>query len=203
MVATDTIVGIVGAVVLVGVMAGVFFYEYNQASADGNGDGTDTRLADFKAAYPALNATEDLDRDDVVNYLDDDIDGDGIANGEDDAMMVNGTIEGTLMGGVGTATSEWVLFFGQGNVHFHADLRYARLPGGVAPDLRFELLAPDGSLVAESRVTPPGPTGGNTVEEIMVEAPQPVGDYTLRVTAPQGSPSTSFTGTWAITYSAV
>lgn len=98
---SDTIIGIVGAVVLVAVMVGVFAYEYNNAPEPGDAgpDPTDpaAMMASFEAANPGLNATDDLDGDGQANYLDDDIDGDGIVNADDDdGVAVHKTFTGSV-----------------------------------------------------------------------------------------------------------
>ncbi len=89
---SDTVIGIVGAVVLVAVMIGVFAYEYNNAPEDvGNTPDPTTpagQMALFAAAYPELNATDDIDLDGTPNYMDDDIDGDGMNNTADDDGVV-------------------------------------------------------------------------------------------------------------------
>lgn len=74
MVHSDTIIGIVGAVVLVAVMVGVFVYEYNNVETDGG---------DFAARFPGLDPDGDLDGDGITNAMDDDIDGDGTPNADD------------------------------------------------------------------------------------------------------------------------
>lgn len=79
MATTDTVVGIVGAVLLAGVMVAVFVYEYNNPpAATGDGDLEAARHAAFAANHPLLNATEDLDHDGLPNYEDADMDGDGM-----------------------------------------------------------------------------------------------------------------------------
>lgn len=75
---TDTLIGIVGAAVLVAVMVGVFAYEYNNTPEDdgngGGGDGDDpARMEAFREAYPTLNATEDIDEDGVPNWQEDNL----------------------------------------------------------------------------------------------------------------------------------
>lgn len=95
---SDTIIGIVGAVVLVAVMIGVFAYEYNNVPEE---DGVDpdsaaAKMESFNMTYSALAASEDMDGDGVLNYEDEDLDGDGIPNDEDDMLMVNIPVSGTV-----------------------------------------------------------------------------------------------------------
>lgn len=88
MVATDTLVGIVGAVVLVAAMAGVFVYEYNNTPDDGS-----SGLAE---RFSHLSADGDIDGDGIRNADDTDIDGDGIDNEEDEETVVTTTSSGSV-----------------------------------------------------------------------------------------------------------
>src|ERR1041385_3207350 len=89
MVATDTVVGIVGAVLLVAVMAGVFAYEYNNpATADASTDAGQKSTFTHDARFAALNATDDIDGDGTPNYKDADLDGDGVSNANDTEVGV-------------------------------------------------------------------------------------------------------------------
>ncbi len=89
---SDTVIGIVGAVVLVAVMIGVFAYEYNNAEETPD-DGPDpnspeAREAAFNATFTALDPRGDIDGDGTLNYLDDDIDDDGLNNTVDTDVVV-------------------------------------------------------------------------------------------------------------------
>lgn len=81
MAATDTVVGIVGAVLLAGIMVAVFVYEYNNPpSPGGPPDPTLTdeqRVAQWSQDYPGLAAKEDMDLDGTPNYNDTDMDDNG------------------------------------------------------------------------------------------------------------------------------
>src|SRR5688572_20840856 len=94
MVATDTVVGIVGAVLLVAVMAGVFAYEYNNPVEDVPDDSS--QRSHFEEDYVGLSAGDDLDGDGTANYLDDDIDGDGSPNDGDDMLNVLVPVSGSI-----------------------------------------------------------------------------------------------------------
>lgn len=85
---SDTIIGIVGAVVLVSVMVGVFAYEYNNVDTDEPTEAEQQaqREADFAAMYDSLDPNGDLDGDGVSNVNETDLDGDGINNTEDDVF---------------------------------------------------------------------------------------------------------------------
>lgn len=82
---SDTVIGIVGAVVLVAVMVGVFAYEYNNVDeALSPEEEQAQREADFLAAFAELDPNGDLDGDGVPNVNETDLDNDGINNTEDD-----------------------------------------------------------------------------------------------------------------------
>ncbi len=83
-------VGIVGAVVLVSVMVGVFVYEYNNVDEQPLPD------SEFHERFPTLNATGDMDCDGTPNAEDDDMDGDGTPNDEDDSSSVHQMTTGSL-----------------------------------------------------------------------------------------------------------
>ncbi len=80
----DTIVGLTGAAILASVMVGVFLYEYNNVD-DGDPDraGQTGRLAEFRAQYPTIDPTADIDGDGTPNWEDHDMDGDGLNDTED------------------------------------------------------------------------------------------------------------------------
>ncbi len=77
---SDTVIGIVGAVVLVAVMVGVFAYEYNNVEEPTGDDRTEQeqRMDRFNSTYPALDPFGNIDDDDLLNWEDDDIDGDDV-----------------------------------------------------------------------------------------------------------------------------
>lgn len=91
---TDTIIGIVGSILLVGVMVGVFIYEYNTVEEQNE----DQLRRDIFAqgSFSHLDANEDIDGDEIPNYLDDDLDGDGISNNMDDKLERRFPFEGTF-----------------------------------------------------------------------------------------------------------
>ncbi len=188
MVATDTVVGIVGAVVLVAVMAGVFVYEYNNAPAE-PGDAA-SRQARFEEHYASLSALDDLDGDGVANYEDPDLDGDGLDDLADGSLGVKVPVDGTVPAATGMASAPYTQGFtvGNGSFHFEGTLTYARQNGLVAvPALEAAIRGPNGfSLTASSAVS------GNTVT-LTFDLPEPLeaGDYTLTVShTPVGGPVT-------------
>lgn len=121
---SDTVIGIVGAVVLVAVMVGVFAYEYNNAPDTDIDDGPDLstdagKMAFFNDTYAGLDAREDLDGDGTANYLDEDIDGDGTLNAADNTTCV---CDQTFTGSVGATSgadapenNENTFFLGRGH----------------------------------------------------------------------------------------
>lgn len=137
---SDTVIGIVGAVVLVAVMVGVFAYEYNNTpDIDTDDDDSDAaKMAAFNETYGLLAATEDLDADGVPNYLDMDMDGDGINNTEDETIAVTFYFNGTAAANTNPAgngpASSFEFFVGTGATHTHITLMYTiDAIGGALP----------------------------------------------------------------------
>lgn len=203
MVATDTVIGIVGAVVLVAVMASVFVYEYNNAPEEA--DTPEALQAHFEEDYAGLSALDDIDGDDQANYLDDDLDGDGTPNAEDDAVGVLVDVQGNVAAATGTSGAPYTQEFTVGNGTFHmmGSIAYGRTNGNVAvPSLQAVLTGPEGfALSATSTVS------GNTVTlAFALEEPLVAGDYTLTIShAPAGglvnvSPQTGFAGSLELHY---
>lgn len=78
---SDTLIGIIGSILLIGIMVGVFAYEYNNVD---DVDQDEIRKEAFnKGQYGHLHAEGDLDGDGVPNFKDADLDGDGTSNGDD------------------------------------------------------------------------------------------------------------------------
>jgi len=184
MVATDTVVGIIGAIVLVGVMAGVFVYEYNQSEPPvDDGDTPPT----FQETYPFLNATEDIDGDGTRNDNDTDLDGDGILNADDEAVNTTFAMTGSLGADPGP-TSEFSLSLGfpvgTGNAHtvVTATWSVALGTGVPQPNLGARLVLPDGEL------RPVGvQVSGQTATATLELEPVGVGDAAFEVFTQDGS----------------
>jgi hypothetical protein len=87
MAATDTVVGIVGAVLLAGIMVSVFVYEYNNAP-DNVVDREQALIDAFRAAHPLLDPLEDIDGDGIPNYEDPDMDGNGAPDATQQGNLV-------------------------------------------------------------------------------------------------------------------
>jgi|ERR1041385_1931135 hypothetical protein len=168
MVATDTVVGIVGAVLLVAVMAGVFAYEYNNpAPADATSD--QGQKDSFAHKYAALNATDDIDGDGIPNYKDADMDGDGVSNANDTAVGVAIKVAGTIptgptAPGSPAAAGSTPFNAGTGVVHVLAFVNYTASPLPVQQySLQASLLDSAGKSVASGTATT---TGGRTTIKI-------------------------------------
>ncbi|MEA3190348.1 MAG: hypothetical protein QOD77_930 [Thermoplasmata archaeon] len=180
MVSTDTVVGIVGAALLAVVMVGVFVYEYNnEAAVDpiGGGGPTPDAAQLFKARYPDLNATGDLDNDGKPNLGDDDLDQDGANNTADpDSIYITsstGTLGPALPPAVGNDVSlEVVVEEGVVSVKGSVAVTSAQ-----PHNLVVELLGPDGAVVDNMSSVAGSP---NSFTLDAGEAPEP-GSYTIRV----------------------
>src|SRR5688572_28436495 len=119
MVATDTVVGIVGAVLLVAVMAGVFAYEYNNPVAAEDPGSEGGMRAAFASAYPGMSADDDVDEDGQANNADDDLDGDGTPNAADSDVSVHSEAGAVLGPAAGPSNPSFSHTFvvGNGSVH--------------------------------------------------------------------------------------
>jgi hypothetical protein len=187
MVATDTVVGIVGAVLLVAVMAGVFAYEYNNP-VDGAGEGSDADLrAHFGSAYPGLSADDDVDHDGHANYVDDDIDGDGTPNAADSDVSVHSEMSGALGPAAGPQNPELRLglYVGNGSVHVTSTVTTTAAVANplFSGNFVIQLLRPDGTI-ASNKASSPGGTNTFTVETQMGDE-IPAGNWTVRVSQNQ------------------
>jgi hypothetical protein len=183
MVATDTVVGIVGAVLLVAVMAGVFAYEYNNP-VDDTPEGSDAGLrAHFAAAYPGLSANDDIDGDGHPNYLDDDVDGDGTPNAADSDVSVHREMDGALGPAAGPQNPELrlALVVGNGSVHVTSTVTTSATVSNpfFSGNFVVQLLRPDGTI-ASNKASAPGGTNTLTVETAMGDE-IPAGTWTVRV----------------------
>jgi hypothetical protein len=174
MVATDTVVGIVGAVLLVAVMAGVFVYEYNNP-AEPEDTTPEGRMAAFEEHYEGLSATDDIDGDGIANYEDPDLDEDGVDNDNDTAVAV--TMESTQA--IGQATTRIGFYVGNGSVHVTSTVSISlAVPNPLfAGNFIVELVRPDGSI-ADNQASQPGGPSTFTVET-QEEDEVPAGDWAI------------------------
>lgn len=184
MVATDTVVGIVGAVLLVAVMAGVFVYEYNNpAEPEDLSDAG--RRASFEEDYEGMSAGDDIDGDGTPNYADKDLDGDGTENGNDTTVSTSFSMSGTVgpqVGGTVVPSLTQEFYVGNGSVHITATVTTsAQAPNPLfSGNFVVELLRPDGS-VADNQASTPGGSSTMTVET--QEGDEiPSGTWSIRVT---------------------
>jgi hypothetical protein len=174
MVATDTVVGIVGAVLLVAVMAGVFVYEYNNP-AEAEDTTPEGRMADFEEHYEGMSATDDVDGDDIANYEDPDLDGDGSSNENDTEVAV--TMESSQA--IGQATTRVAFYVGNGSVHVTSTVTISlAVPNPLfAGNFIVELVRPDGTI-ADNQASQPGGSSTFTVET-QEEDEVPTGDWEI------------------------
>lgn len=198
---SDTIIGIVGAVVLVAVMVGVFAYEYNNApEPEPIGQGPDSmagKMAAFNATYPGLDAAQDLDGDGIPNYDDDDLDGDGDANAGDDDIAVHKTFTGNVAARTpqsNPASTANQFFIGSGHMGGTITVNWGTTAG------------PIGGAIDELVVTVTGPgdvTCDNTADGKAVcdLAAAVTGVYTIEVRhASPAAQAKAFTGDYHIQY---
>jgi hypothetical protein len=183
MVATDTVVGIIGAVLLVAVMGGVFAYEYNNPATSAGTGTMAQEKAHFLADYPSLNATDDLDGDHQPNYNDTDIDGDGVANEMDSDTAVHIDISGTVPMQASPNSAQvgsHAFTAGTGVVHAIGYVNYTatgQSPLPTQPALQVSLRDSSGQVVANGVATTTGSTVSIKVESQDVTP----GQYTLVV----------------------
>lgn len=206
---SDTIIGIVGAVVLVGVMVGVFAYEFNNDPDTGATpeEEQQRQMAAFTDAYPDYAAEEDIDGDGVPNYMDDDIDGDGTSNQNDTATETTMEISGSAAAGpTGNTDSVHSFEVASGATGYHAEITYSTL--GTPADntlqtLEIDVTGPDGFTGSAGSCTGGGGsfTCTSSWQDLM-----PAGTYTLTVShngvagqVPMGQ-SLSFTGEVVVHY---
>jgi hypothetical protein len=200
MVATDTVVGIVGAVLLVAVMAGVFVYEYNNPVEETTGEAA--ARAHFEEDYAGLSAMDDIDGDGTPNYMDPDLDEDGVANEDDDMLAVQVPVSGSIGSSTPLAPSQpFTAAFkvGNGTEHLGGTITYTRTGAAALglPTFAARIVDGSGDTVASATST----TSGNTVTMTFdVEEPLVAGDYRVEVTQATSGPGGSFSGSLEIHY---
>ncbi|MEA3136745.1 MAG: hypothetical protein QOC71_1026 [Thermoplasmata archaeon] len=181
MVATDTVVGIVGAVLLVAVMAGVFAYEYNNpVEAEATSDAG--QRAHFEEDYAGMSATDDIDGDGQANYLDDDVDGDGTANENDTSVATTSESTGAIGpsgGPVSTSFSQEVIV-GNGSVHVTATVTLTTAVPMYSGNFAIQLVDPDGTIVDTAASAASG--SGSLTVETGDDTEMKAGTWTVRVT---------------------
>lgn len=209
MVASDTVVGIVGSVLLVAVMVGVFVYEYNNpVTAEGPGSG-----GSFRADYPHLAATEDIDADGLANAGDSDLDGDGITNPKDPTIGVTVRISGSTpapsgpdLPGLPTTPARVVatqpFTVGQGFRHLNGTVTYTSStpsPAPASPGLSVAIVDAGGAEKARAASSTSGASFTFTfdVQDLAT------GNYSLQVTQTAPGPATPFSGSIQVHYEGV
>lgn len=200
MVATDTAVGIIGAVLLVAVMGGVFAYEYNNPVEEGSADMEDR--AHFEDDHPGLAAGDDLDGDGLPNYQDDDVDGDGELNAVDEMLSIVVPVSGSIgQNSPLTPSAPFTADFsvGNGTEHVAGTITYTRTGAAAlgVPTFASRIVDSNGETVATATST----TSGNTVTMTYdVQEPLLPGDYTVEVTQPGPGTGGSFSGNLEVHY---
>ena len=204
MVATDTVVGIVGAVVLVAVMAGVFVYEYN--NTEGGASSIQEQQEHFEEDYDGIAATQDIDGDGIQNFNDTDLDGDGVENSEDTQITQTIPVNMQVPAPSPTGSAQQTLPFtvSNGTEHFQGTLTYTRMNGNVAvPNVQATLSGPNGFSQGSGAAV----VSGNTVTLTFdIAEPLAPGAYTLTLTntGPAGpipvGQSASVSGTLEVHY---
>lgn len=196
MVATDTVVGIVGAVLLVTVMAGVFAYEYNNpAEAEATGDVG--QRADFEEHYAGMSADDDIDGDGQVNYLDDDVDGDGTSNDNDTTVATTQEASGAVALGPGFTTPFQV---GNGSVHITSTVVLSTALPMYSGNFIVQLIDPDGVVVDDAASSPSG--SGSLTVETSGDDEMKSGEWSIRVTVNQAGPGGTAQVTTEVSYPA-
>ncbi len=181
MVATDTVVGIVGAVLLVGVMVGIYVYEFNQA--EDAGTDTDGGLGSGPAM---IDASGDLDGDGTPNGADDDIDGDSIPNSEDNKTAYTFSFTGSLAPGATERVFTNEIMAENGTQAIRVNVTWTSTtptPLPATPNFAVSLVGPEGEVVAQATMDR---TGTSVTAMIVADGGLPGGAYTLRVTEGPG-----------------
>jgi hypothetical protein len=200
MVATDTAVGIIGAVLLVAVMGGVFAYEYNNPVEEGSDDEGDR--AHFEEDYSGLSAGDDLDGDGLPNYQDDDLDGDGELNAVDGMLSIVVPVSGSIGQSTPlTPSAPFTVDFtvGNGTEHVAGTITYTRTGAAAlgVPTFASRIVDSSGETIATATST----TSGNTVTMTYdVAEPLLPGEYTVEVTQPGPGTGGSFSGNLEVHY---
>lgn len=195
---TDTVVGVVGAVVLAGIMIGVFVYESNNVSA-----GPDA-VATFDSRYAAVGITPfgDLDGDGTSNLNDTDMDGDGLDNDVDVHIAVTYTFTGSLAQTTGSASADFQFVTEIGAKDVQAYLNYTTLlpaPAPRAPNLAATIVDADGQAVATCAQTTQA--AGSTAASCAFGSQDiAVGAYTATVETTTAGPAQSFELTIIVNY---
>lgn len=196
MVASDMVVGIVGSVLLVGVMVGVFVYEYNNVPAQA----TDP----FATSYPSLDGAQDIDHDGIRNSADPDLDNDGKLNAVDPdiavAVPVSIVTPNTPAPNAEVGSQAGILV-GTGAEHVRGTLSYtSALPAPVPATPTLTVVLVDGA----GKETPLASSQSGTTVTFTADFPDLAsGNYTLKVREPTTGPSVTLSGTLEIHYKGI
>ena len=201
MAGTDTVVGIVGAVLLASVMVGVFVYEYNNAPAM-SPDGPAAAQAAFTDKHPNLNATGDLDGDKKLNFEDDDLDGDGKNNTIDtDTSYSPPAFSGSVPQSTTASTQHTTTVkVEQGLEMLTVTVTFSTVTPPPIPSqisLTLTILDASGATVGE-----PASSSSGSVTVSVDGAELPPGTYTIRVSQGNPRPSVDYDGQSVLNYGA-
>ena len=207
MAATDTVVGIVGAVLLAGIMVAVFVYEYNNPpSPGGPPDPTlsdEERVAQWSKDYPGLAAKEDLDNDGRLNYNDTDMDENGVADVEQEGDLLRVFPVGeTLAAGTQGYTKPWPVPVLSGARRIDASLYWnTTAPAPLdLPKLSCSL-EKGGTSVARCTPTESPPSQRAHARTATVAENVEAGEHSFIVTqGPGAGPQTSYAGSVVVNY---
>ncbi len=196
MVATDTVVGIVGAVLLVGVMVGIYVYEFNQAEDTGIDGGSSA-----SGGFAFLDAAGDIDGDGIANADDSDVDGDGVPNAQDNATAVAVAFSGSLgpQGGPVANTFAQEIAVENGTQAIRVNVTWtssAPSPLPPMPNFQVRLVGPGGDAVAQATTER---SGNDVVAVVLAEGGLAAGTYTLEITESAGIGG-SFSGEGVVEY---
>lgn len=198
MVATDTVVGVVGAVLLAAVMVGVFVYEYNNAPAGPANDDAGKAVT-FAANYPNLEAEGDLDGDGMANFKDPDMDNNGVPDANQTGDLVvrfpfDGSVPAAAPPAMSSSMTSAPIPVHEGNTRIEYTVYYNSTTPAPANTPQLAASLSDGGDPVAGTHQPPanGETAGRVTYSS--ESGFAAGNVTLTVTASNALPLPGATG---------
>lgn len=184
---SDTLIGIIGSVLLVGIIIGVFVYEYNNVEEQ---SAEEMALEAFaRSDYSHMEARGDIDGDGTPNFQDTDMDGDGVHDTVDAEIAVTFNLTNdfgpALAGEIGSHQAE--AFQGASAI----DVQIT-----VAPTSPVGVLPVAEQFSASLMVNGVEVVGGS----LTLSAPGEAGNIVLAVSADATTFGGSYAGTLTITY---
>ncbi len=190
MAGTDTVVGIVGAALLLAVMVGVFVYEYNNAPASASPDAQ--KLADFGSKHPAMDPMGDVDQDGILNYNETDLSA---------HVKLDGSLSQTTNGPL---TKDIALHVERGITSVTATIHFtSNTPNPLPPNPNFQvaLLDSSGTTVVAGTTTFGGAGSSAGTATFTVDGAElEPGTYQVRITESSPSAGGSWTGMADLAY---